>query len=300
MLAKFFCKTGELAGSEFGIAAEASIGKDPGNSIVLSPAIISSKHARIFYDDNEKCYFIEDLGSRNGTRLDGIKVTQRERLGSLEVITFADAYDFIFQILPEGQEFVPKGAGHGTVMDQELPPVPLHIPGAPAAHGTVAAQDVPVMPNLQPGKVHTGTVMDSDIPMVPASMQKPEKGRTVHEAEMMPIPQFQPGAPQAQQPAPAPVPQSYLIQLKKDQKTFTLKEGENIVGRTKDVAISIDHSTVSRKHANVTLNAGRVTVKDLGSSNHTFVDDQQITSEVEVTPESRIKFGAVEAMLIAK
>ena len=299
MLAKFFCKTGELAGSEFGISTEASIGKDPGNSIVLAPAIISSRHARIFYDENEKCYFIEDLGSRNGTRLDGIKVNQKERLGNLEIITFADAYDFIFQILPEGQEFVPKGAGHGTVMDQELPPVPLHIPGAPAAHGTVAAPEVPVIPSLQP-KVHTGTVMDSDIPMVPASMQKPEKGGTVHEAEMMPIPQFQPGSPQAKQPAPAPVPQSYLIQLKKDQKTFALKEGANIVGRTKDANIWIDHSTVSRKHASVTLNAGRVTIKDLGSSNHTFVDDQQITTEVEVTPESRIKFGAVEATLVAK
>jgi pSer/pThr/pTyr-binding forkhead associated (FHA) protein len=300
VLAKFFCRTGELAGSEFGIAAEASIGKDPGNSIVLTPAIISSRHARIYYDENEKCYFIEDLGSRNGTKLDGMKVTQKERLGNLEVITFADVYDFIFQMLPEGQEFVPRGAGHGTVTDQELPPVPLQIPGAPAAHGTVAAPDVPVLPNLQPGKVHTGTVMDSDIPMVPASMQKAEKGKTVHEAEMVAIPQFQPGAPPVQQPVAPAVPQSYLLQLKKDQKTFTLKEGENIVGRTKDTAISIDHSTVSRKHASVTLNSGRVTIKDLGSSNHTFVDDKRITAEVEVTPQSRIKFGAVEATLIPK
>ncbi|MCI0699287.1 FHA domain-containing protein [candidate division KSB1 bacterium] len=101
MRARLFCKTGQLAGAEYLIALEATIGKGVENSIVLYPGIVSSRHARIFFDENEKRYCLEDLGSRNGTKLDGVKITQKQKLRDLHVITFAENFDFIFQVVDD-------------------------------------------------------------------------------------------------------------------------------------------------------------------------------------------------------
>ena len=101
MQATLFCKTGKLSGAEFRITDEATIGKNPENGIRLFPAMISRKHARIYFDEAQQCYFIEDTNSRNGTKVDNIPVKKPEKLGRLHVITFANKYDFIFQILEE-------------------------------------------------------------------------------------------------------------------------------------------------------------------------------------------------------
>ena len=98
MAAVLFCKTGLFSGTSFKIENEATVGKSDTNKIVLRSDIVSSNHAKITFDDAQKSYFLEDLGSSNGTLLDGIRVTGKERLERLHVITFAGKFDFIFQV----------------------------------------------------------------------------------------------------------------------------------------------------------------------------------------------------------
>jgi pSer/pThr/pTyr-binding forkhead associated (FHA) protein len=98
MKARLFCTTGPLAGSSFEFSHEATIGKKKDNAIVIDQPVISGRHARIFFDETAACYFLEDCGSRNGTKVDGVKVTQKERLSDLHIITLAKRFDFIFQI----------------------------------------------------------------------------------------------------------------------------------------------------------------------------------------------------------
>ncbi len=50
MQAKLFCKFGQLAGKEFDISDEATIGTNDSNGIVLNAATISENHARISLD----------------------------------------------------------------------------------------------------------------------------------------------------------------------------------------------------------------------------------------------------------
>jgi len=45
------------------------VGRDPGCDIVIPDPYVSRRHARILYKDNK--WYIEDLGSRNGTYVDG-------------------------------------------------------------------------------------------------------------------------------------------------------------------------------------------------------------------------------------
>jgi len=101
MRARLFCKVGEFRGASFDIQDEARIGKAGDNTVRLESPVISSRHARIYYDVEAGRYVLEDLGSRNGTQLDGAAVTEKEPLGSLHVVTFAGTHDFFFQIVPE-------------------------------------------------------------------------------------------------------------------------------------------------------------------------------------------------------
>ena len=101
MQARFFCKTGELAGSEFRIAGEATIGRGPRSTIVLKADAVSKAHARITFDATTAAYFLEDLDSTNGTRLDGVPVSQRQRLSDLHVVTLGKRHDFIFVVMPD-------------------------------------------------------------------------------------------------------------------------------------------------------------------------------------------------------
>jgi pSer/pThr/pTyr-binding forkhead associated (FHA) protein len=96
-MARLFCVTGQLAGSSFRIGETATIGTDADNDVVLDASTVSRNHARIFVDDERRCSILEDLGSSNGTLLDGVPVVGHERLGRLHVITFAADHDFIYQ-----------------------------------------------------------------------------------------------------------------------------------------------------------------------------------------------------------
>jgi len=105
--AKLICQTGSHIGIKFVVGEEAIIGRDAVNDITISEPTITNSHARIFLDAQQACYFIEDLGSRNGTTVDGVSVVGRQRLEKMHVITLARKVDLIFVLskkaLPEQQ-----------------------------------------------------------------------------------------------------------------------------------------------------------------------------------------------------
>ncbi|MGH1362703.1 MAG: FHA domain-containing protein [Calditrichia bacterium] len=107
MHAKLICQTGSHIGSKFVIGEEAIIGRDAVNDITIVEPTITNTHVRIFLDAQQGCYFIEDLGSRNGTTVDGVSISGRQRLEKMHVITLARKVDLIFVLskkaLPELQ-----------------------------------------------------------------------------------------------------------------------------------------------------------------------------------------------------
>lgn len=65
-----------------------------------------------------------------------------------------------------------------------------------------------------------------------------------------------------------------------DGKEIPLYTGPNILGRDPTSGILIDHATVSRRHARVTIEDERATLEDLGSKNGTFIDENRITASI--------------------
>jgi hypothetical protein len=78
-------------------------------------------------------------------------------------------------------------------------------------------------------------------------------------------------------------------------REFELKAGANYLGRGFANDITIEDPSVSSSHAQVTLANGTVTVKDLGSTNGTFVNRAPVTSTI-LQPGQFLRLGGVEML----
>ncbi|HTD67344.1 MAG TPA: FHA domain-containing protein [Candidatus Limnocylindria bacterium] len=58
--------------------------------------------------------------------------------------------------------------------------------------------------------------------------------------------------------------------------TISLLSGINAVGRAEGNHHVIPHASISSRHCEVVLDEGKMFVRDLGSTNGTFVDDNQV------------------------
>ena len=74
-----------------------------------------------------------------------------------------------------------------------------------------------------------------------------------------------------------------------------------IVGRGEGSQIFIDDFSISRRHARLTIDSGRLLIEDLGSVGGTFVDDLKLEPGVRhlVAPDAVLRFGDIEARYLA-
>ena len=66
---------------------------------------------------------------------------------------------------------------------------------------------------------------------------------------------------------------------------------QSVIGRDPTAAVNLVDEEVSRRHAIVSVDEGRATIEDLGSSNGTFIDAGKIGAEVELQPGQRLRVG---------
>jgi uncharacterized RDD family membrane protein YckC len=78
-------------------------------------------------------------------------------------------------------------------------------------------------------------------------------------------------------------------------RRVALPPGQVIVGRSRGNEVQVRDGTVSRNHAILHVEAGRLTVRDLGSSNGTFVNDQRVDNETPVGDGDVVRFGRIRA-----
>lgn len=78
-----------VEGTIIPVSKEVTIGRKEGNSLVLNSAYVSGKHAKINLKNGE--YFIEDLGSTNGTLLNNLPLKDRSLLKVGDEIKIGEA-----------------------------------------------------------------------------------------------------------------------------------------------------------------------------------------------------------------
>ncbi len=271
MRAKLSCRSGAFRGLELAVGEEAVIGSGEGSTVRLASPTVAESHARIRYDGERGSYYLEDLGSRSGTVLDGVPVTHEERLDRLHVITVGGEIDLLFQPLAsklaelERDLERPGVEGEGTRIEEEVPTLPLAL-----REGEAPAP-------VEPAEAAEGTRIEKLPIALPGALSRMAGGEAA--------------------------PRRLLLEVEGkggETRRVALRAGRNLVGRSRRAAVRIDSPDLSRRHAELTVAADRVRVRDLGSRNHTWVDGRRLESgaEVELAAGSRLRFAAVEARLV--
>ncbi len=87
-----------------------------------------------------------------------------------------------------------------------------------------------------------------------------------------------------------------VLQGKNAGTIFPVERPRITLGRS-GADIALDDGEVSRQHACIEVHGGRIILKDLGSTNGTFVDENKI-SKTEIDNRSEFRIGATRLMLI--
>ncbi len=144
MLARLVFLTGSRAGTAVDLRAGLTIGRSPDCTIVLSPneILVSSKHATFLYHD--ETFAVRDDGSRNGTFVNGEKITASHNLRHGDLVQFGAG--------GPGGRFV-VGAGHE--------PMPTLDPSEMVrASALFSATKVPDKASKESDTAHSSTTRD--------------------------------------------------------------------------------------------------------------------------------------------
>ena len=150
-------RTGPTPGAAFTLEGDQmSIGRDSTNEIVINDAEISRRHARLTFQGGK--YVLEDLGSTNGTFVNGQRLAGPRVLKAGEVVSFGEQIVLVFEASnfdPAATVASPRaGAAIPSVPRPTVPPAPAEyagsVPVSPAPISTSASAPVTRKMNITP------------------------------------------------------------------------------------------------------------------------------------------------------
>ena len=99
-------------------------------------------------------------------------------------------------------------------------------------------------------------------------------------------------------PELAPVKQPHLVVLKGPNPgvRFLLGAESVVIGRDPDSDIFLNDVTVSRQHANIERKAGKLTIRDVGSLNGTYVNGKRVDA-AELSDGDEVQIGKYKMVL---
>ncbi|KUG59688.1 FhaA domain-containing protein [Nesterenkonia jeotgali] len=119
-------------------------------------------------------------------------------------------------------------------------------------------------------------------PVAPAQ-SSPAAGPSA--AAPLPSTMAQPTVPAHQPPAPAAA-----ASLEYEEQSYPLRPDSTVIGRSTSADITVPDTGVSRKHLELFRSGGAWYARDLGSTNGSYVDGEQLTGE---TPKVQLIDGAL-------
>jgi len=74
--------------------------------------------------------------------------------------------------------------------------------------------------------------------------------------------------------------------------TFSLGQGQNVLGRVEEGAVFVDEASVSRRHARIVVTGEKATLEDLGSRNGTWLGTKQLTEPAPLGDGDSFRLGS--------
>jgi hypothetical protein len=136
-------RSGPTPGAAFTLEGDQlTIGRDSTNEIVINDAEVSRRHARLTFQGGK--YVLEDLGSTNGTFVNGQRLAGPRVLKAGEVVSFGEQIVLVFEAInadPGATMVSPRAAAVPAAA-----PRPVAVPPPPPAQyaGSVPAGPAPI------------------------------------------------------------------------------------------------------------------------------------------------------------
>jgi pSer/pThr/pTyr-binding forkhead associated (FHA) protein len=255
-----------LAGKEpqpIELSGTLTVGRASSNDIIVDDSNTSSSHATLEQRGDE--LFIRDLGSTNGTTIDGgARLTMGE-----------------WTPLRNGAR-LRIGVINTKVVGKEVVDLDATL-AAPRPAKAVSSPPVPAAPAPAPG---VDPMVDPPLSQsFSSTMQDVDAG---------------PGAGAAAAHALEQMEARLILLDEVDPRAIRISEMSQKIGRSKSVSCRIDSKLVSSEHAELTFSprTSAFQIEDLGSSNHTVLNRGTLTPKVAhlLDLDSALQFGPIEAV----
>lgn len=134
--------SGPMAGKAFSLEkSEAFIGRDLNNDIVINDPEVSRRHARVYLQGGN--YVIEDLGSTNGTTVNGQRLMGPHVLRPGELVVLGEHVNLLFEAVAPEEEATVVSAPSGQPAPVKPFYPPPYTPPGPSYAGRVPASPPP-------------------------------------------------------------------------------------------------------------------------------------------------------------
>lgn len=261
------------------------------NEIVLQHQMISGEHALIENDSNGHL-FVKDLNSTNGTFLNYKKMAKgaREKIKPGDIVEFSNDSPFKLKILGTHQDYQAKAESNAPKESSNINiqqalsskhkivigrsdncDVQLPYKTVSRRHATIEKQsddnylltDLSRYGTYVNGKLINGTVKisDSDIIKIGTSSFSINSGMQSSKG------------------------------VKYNLRNLIKKKDKLIIGRATGADIYFDDMEISRQHAEIFKENGNIFIRDLGSTNGTFINNKRIKAKVKLTETDTIQVG---------
>ena len=282
---------------------EASIGRLEGNTIRLKERNVSRHHARLVKEP-AGMVFAEDLDSYNGLFVNGDRISGRSQIQEGDVLRIGD---FQLELRGEGpmsqrEEATQRTQAATAVRTDEItaiaseptltstrPPMVKAPPAAPPPAAATAPP--PARPMFQPipSPVILPPATPDDADEEPSDVEPTAIIRSVPEEDV-------------RKGAVVAIPAGHRAKLicvstQYAGREFELSKAENVLGRTDENDIGIDHRSVSRHHAKITVTGRRFKIIDLESANGTLVNGEQY-AQTDLKHGDLIELGHVKLRFV--
>ena len=315
---------GPMPGEEFKLTDdEYTVGRDPTNSWTLDYNAVSRHHAKFTKRGNS--YLLEDLGSSNGTFVNGEKISGVFLLSGGEEIGFGNSVMARFEVAkpPRAEEAQspdsllatkinePGGLGKTTIGEM-LPSI-----GAPPKLSVAIAGSAPASYTLSKQKLTFGRGENNDIVIASPVVSRnhgyfektsagnyqivvlPEAGNAVFlDGYPVSSPSTLTNDANIRIGGQVPGLMVSMVYLSPSEAAASIAAeitfGDKTViqiGRAPENDVVLDVSQVSKFHAQIEKVGQRYKVKDLDSTNGTFVNDIRITAETWLSPNDTVRIG---------
>ncbi|HQU45975.1 MAG: hypothetical protein B7Z73_10730 [Planctomycetia bacterium 21-64-5] len=242
-----------------------SFGRDPSCDILVNHPAVSSRHCQLTRLPDG--FMLEDLGSTNGTYVNGVRIGLPVKVGPGDTITLGHELRLPWpQPSPAERRIVRIGRADDNDVVLDYPMVSAHHAQVVIDGGQITLEDL---------HSSNGTRIGGPDPIVTKTPLSPTD-----------IVYFGSLRVPAHRLLSGP-----LVLGQKPTQAVSAITSSIVFGRDASCDQVLDNPLVSRRHARLARGAEGYWIEDLGSENGTFLNGRRIKGPTPVRPRDRIGFG---------